>query len=136
MAGDVRPSPGYYVAAALLALGLLAGASLFLLLTTRPHTTTASVEVSGPQPTDCPVGGHAPVCYVFYVTNTGHGPAYATCTLTSAEGTKATFESPSGQVVAPVNLQDGESRSVFVRVVQDGGDSVAQPHMSCSASSV
>ena len=35
MAGDARPSPGYYVAIALLAVGLLAGASLFLLLATR-----------------------------------------------------------------------------------------------------
>jgi hypothetical protein len=134
MAGDVRPSPGYYVAIALLAAGLLAGASLFLLLATRSQTTTAPIEIGSPQPTPCAVGGHAPVCYNFTVKNVGHGPVYATCELNAAAGTSATFD--DGQLVKPVSLLEGQTRDLSVRVQADGSDTVSEPHMTCNPSAV
>ena len=134
MAGEARPSPGYYVAIALLAVGLLAGASLFLLLTTRSRTTRPPIEIGLPQPTPCPVGGHAPVCYSFTVTNVGHGPLYATCEPNAAAGTDATFD--DGQVAKPVSLLEGQSRDLTVRVQADGSDTVSAPNLSCSTSAV
>ena len=132
MAGDVRPSPGYYLAIALLAVGLLAGGSLFFLLATRSGSTKATIDISPPQPTTCAVGGHAPVCYSFIVTNIGHGPLFATCELGAAAGTNATFD--DGQVVKPVSLLEGQTRDLAVRVQADGSDTVRAPTMSCSAS--
>jgi hypothetical protein len=134
MAGDVRPSPGYYVAIALLAVGLLAGASLFFLLATRSQTAGVPIDITGPQPTTCAVGGHAPVCYSFVVTNIVHGPVFATCQLTPAAGTNATFD--DGQVMKPVSLQEGQMRDLSVRVLADGSDTVAAPTMECDAHAV
>jgi hypothetical protein len=134
MAGDVRPSPGYYVAIALLAVGLLAGASLFFLLATRSQPAGVTIDISGPQPTTCAVGGHAPVCYSFVVTNIEHGPVLATCQLIAAAGTNATFD--DGQVMKPVSLQEGQTRELAVRVQADGSDTVAAPKMECSAVAV
>ncbi len=135
MAGDVRPSPGYYLAIALLAVGLLAGASLFFLLATRSRTTTkAPIDISNAQPTPCPVGSHAPSCFTFVVTNIGHGPIYATCELNAAPGTHATFD--DGQLVKPVSLLEGQTRDLSVRVQADGSDTVSEPRLSCSATAV
>ena len=134
MAGDVRPSSGYYVAIALLAVGLLAGASLFFLLATRSPTAKVPIDISGPQPTTCAVGGHAPVCYSFVVTNIAHGPVFATCQLAAAPGTKATFD--DGQVMKPVNLLEGQTRDLSVRVQADGSDTVSEPQMTCDATAV
>jgi hypothetical protein len=134
MAGDVRPSSGYYVAIALLAVGLLAGASLFFLLATRSPTAKVPIDISGPQPTACAVGGHAPVCYSFVVTNVAHGPVFATCQLAAAPGTNATFD--DGQVMKPVSLLEGQTRDLSVRVQADGSDTVAAPQMSCDATAV
>jgi hypothetical protein len=133
MAGEARPSPAYYVALALLAIGLLAGASLFLLLATRPHSSSGSVGVSPPQPTQCTIGGHGTVCYRFILSNSGSGPAFATCEVTPASGTEATFE--DGQTVKPVNLLDGQTRELTVNVVPDQSDTLAAPSLSCSTSS-
>jgi len=134
MAGDVRPSSGYYVAIALLAVGLLAGASLFFLLATRSPTAKVSVDISGPQPTACAVGGHAPVCYSFVVTNVAHGPVFATCQLAAAPGMNSSFD--DGQVMKPVSLLEGQTRDLSVRVQADGSDTVAAPQMSCNATAV
>ena len=134
MAGDVRPSSGYYVAIALLAVGLLAGASLFFLLATRSQPAGVTIDISGPQPTTCAVGGHAPVCYSFVVTNIERGPVVGTCQLTAAPGTKATFD--DGQVMKPVSLLEGQTRDLSVRVQADGSDTVAAPQMTCNATAV
>jgi hypothetical protein len=32
-----------------------------------------------------------------------------------------------------VNLLDGESRDLIIRVVADGSDTLAEPHVTCSA---
>jgi len=134
MAGEARPSLGYYVAIALLAVGLLAGASLFFLLTTRSQTAKVPIDISGPQPTACVAGGHAPVCYSFAVTNIVHGPVFSTCQLTAAPGTNATFD--DGQVMKPISLLEGQTRDLTVRVQADGSDTVAAPKMSCNATAV
>jgi hypothetical protein len=129
MAGDARPSPGYYVAIALLAVGLLAGASLFFLLATRSQTSSPTIDTSAAQPTPCPVGSRAPGCFSFIVTNTGHEPLNATCQLASAAGTNATFD--DGTVVKLVSLFEGQPRTLTVRVQADGSDTVAAPKMQC-----
>jgi hypothetical protein len=135
MAGEVRPSPGYYFAISFLAVGLLAGASLFFLLATRSETTTGiPINISTAQPTPCAVGSHAPSCFRFIVTNIGHGTIYATCELNAASGTNATFD--DGQVVKPVSLLEGQTRELSVRVQADGSDTVSEPTMSCSATAV
>jgi hypothetical protein len=133
MAGDARPPPAYYIAFGLLVVGLIAGLSLVLLLTTRPHSSSASVEVGTPLGTSCPTGNHATACYQVMVTNTSDGPAYATCQLTPASGTQATFD--SGASVRAVNLLKGDERELTIQVVADGGDTLAEPHVSCTASS-
>jgi hypothetical protein len=134
MSGEARPSPAYYIALGLLVVGLIAGLSLFLLLTTRPHSNTASVEVSTATGTSCAVGGHATSCYRFTVNNTGSGPAFASCEVTAESGTQATFE--SGATVQPVNLLEGSTRDLIVRVVADGSDTLAEPYVTCAANSV
>jgi hypothetical protein len=134
MAGDARPSPGYYLAIALLAVGLLAGASLFFLLATRSRSTTPPIDISGPQPTQCVAGGHAPVCYSFVVTNVGHGDIDASCQVIAAAGTDATFD--DGEVVKPVTLFEGQPHDFSVRVRADGSDTVVAPRMSCNATGV
>ena len=131
MAGDARPSPAYYIAFALLIVGLIAGISLVLLLTTRPHTDSASVEVGQALGTSCAVGGHATSCYRVTVTNTGSGPAYAACQVVPAPGTQATFD--DGTTFRPVNLLENESRDLIIRVVADGSDTLAEPQVTCSA---
>ncbi len=133
MAGEARPSPAYYIALGLLAFGLLAGLSLFLLLTTRPDSTTTSVRVSGALATSCTVGGHGTVCYRFTVTNAGSGPAFASCQVTAASGTQATFD--DGLMVKPVNLLEGQARDVTVSVVADESSTLAEPSVSCAATS-
>jgi hypothetical protein len=133
MAGEARPSPAYYIALALLAAGLVAGASLILLLTTRPHSAHASVEVGQPLGTPCPAGVHATACYRFTVMNTGSGPAFASCEVIPASGTQATFS--DGLTVSPVNLLEGESRDLTVSVVPDQSSTLSEPSLSCSATS-
>jgi hypothetical protein len=117
-----------------LVVGLLAGLSLFLLLATRPQSNQTSVEVSQGVGTPCAVGGHATSCFRFSVTNTGGGPAFATCQVTAATGTEATFG--DGTSVTPVNLLEGETRELIVSVVASDSSTVAKPSMTCSASSV
>jgi hypothetical protein len=133
MAGEARPSPAYYIALGLLAVGLLAGLSLFLLLTTRPSSSNTSVAVTPPLATSCTVGGHGTVCYRFTVTNTGNGQAYATCQVTPASGTEATFD--DGLLVKPVNLLEGQARDLTVSVVADESSTLAEPSVSCAATS-
>jgi hypothetical protein len=133
MVGEARPAPAYYVALGLLVVGLIAGLSLVLLLTTRPHSSSASVAVTTPLGTSCPTGNHATACYQVTVTNTGDGPAYATCQLTSAQGTQATFD--TGASLRAVNLLEGATRELTIQVVADGGDTLAVPHVDCAASS-
>jgi hypothetical protein len=133
MAGDARPSPAYYIALGFLAIGLVAGVSLFLLLTARPHSTTARVDVGGPVPTSCTVGGHGTVCYRFMVTNTGGGPVVASCELSAAEGTQATFD--DGVTVKTVPVLEGQTRDLTVSVVADQSSTLAEPGLSCSATS-
>jgi hypothetical protein len=133
MAGEARPSPAYYIAIGLLAVGLLAGLSLFLLLTTQPSSSNTSVAVAPPLATSCTVGGHGTVCYRFTVTNTGNGAAYATCQVTPASGTEATFD--DGLLVKPVNLLEGQARDLTVSVVADESSTLAEPSVSCAATS-
>jgi hypothetical protein len=134
MAREARPSPAYYIALALLGIGLFAGGSLFLLLTTRGRSSLAAVDVGPPQPTRCTVGGHGTVCYRFVVTNAGNGPVFASCEVTPASGTEATFE--EDLTVKAVNLLDGQTRDLTVSVVPDQSDTLAAPSVSCSASPV
>jgi hypothetical protein len=133
MDGEARPSPAYYIALSLLAIGLLAGVSLFFLLTTRPGSSAASIDVSPPQPTQCAVGGHGTVCYRFTVSNTGSGSAFASCEVAPASGTEATFE--EGVTVKPVNLLEGAARDLIINVIPDQSDTLAAPTLSCSVSS-
>jgi len=58
----------------------------------------------------------------------------STCQLAAAPGTKATFD--DGQVMKPVNLLEGQTRDLSVRVQADGSDTVAAPQMSCNATAV
>ena len=134
MAGDARPSPAYYFALGLLVIGLVVGASLFLVLATRPGSTKASIDVGSLVPAACPVGGHATTCYSFDLTNTGNGPAFTTCEVNAAAGTQAVFE--NGEIQTPVNLQEAGVRTVYIRVTPDGGDDLQPPTFSCTTSSV
>jgi hypothetical protein len=59
---------------------------------------------------------------------------YATCELTPASGTNATFD--DGSVVKPVSLLEGQSRDLTVRVQADGSDTVSAPKMLCNATAV
>jgi len=135
MAGEARPSAAYYIALGLLAVGLVAGLSLFLLLATRPHSTTASVEVGTAVGADCPVGSHATSCYRFTVTNKGKDPAVATCEVSSAPGTTAQFG--EGTAITTVTLLEGQTKELSVSVVVAGqSDTLAAPQVSCPGSSV
>jgi len=131
VAGDARPSAAYYVAISFLVVGLVAGLSLFLLLATRPHSNTASVEWELIGGTPCAVGGHATSCFRFDVTNTGGGPVFATCQVTPAPGTQATFDDQTK--VKPVSLPVGGIHEMIVSVVADQSADIAPPTMSCSA---
>jgi len=133
MAGEARPAPAYYIALFLLVVGLIAGLSLVLLLTTRPHSSSASVQAGTPTGTSCTTGNHATACFQVVVSNTGDGPAFATCQLTPAPGTQATFE--GGTPVRAVNLLEGEKRPLTIQVVADGSDTLAEPTVNCTASS-
>jgi hypothetical protein len=133
MAGEARPSAAYYIALTLLAVGLLAGVSLFLLLATRPHSASASVEWNS-SPMACPPGGHGTSCYDFTVSNTSGDSIFASCELTPAPGTKATFENDSTVTQTP--LLDGQIREHVVSVVADQSSQLAPPTFSCSASSL
>jgi len=131
MAGEARPSPAYYIALGLLTFGLVAGVSLFLLLAARPHSSGTSVEVGSPLPTSCQVGGHATVCYRVTVTNTGGGAVLASCQVTAATGTEATFD--DGLTVKNIPLLQGQARDLLVNVVADQSSTLAEPTVSCPA---
>jgi hypothetical protein len=133
MAGEARPSAAYYIALSLLALGLLAGLSLFLLLATRPHSNRASVEWNS-SAMACPPGGHGTACYDFTVSNTSDGPIFAMCELTPAPGTQAQFDNHS--TVKQMPLLDGQTEEMVVSVVADQSSEIAEPAFSCSASKV
>ena len=134
MAGEARPSSAYYIALVLLVVGLLTGLSLFLLLATRSHSNVASIQVGTGIGTQCQVGGHATSCFRFGVTNTGDGPAFATCQVSAAAGTSATFA--DGTMIEPVNLLDGQTKELVVSVVVDGSSGIAPPSLICSATPV
>ena len=131
MAGEARPSPAYYIALGLLTLGLVAGVSLFLLLAARPHSNTAFAEVGQPIPTSCQVGGRATVCYRVTVTNTSGGPILASCQVTAATGTEATFD--DGLTVKNILLLEGQARDLLVNVVPDQSSTLAEPTVKCPA---
>ena len=133
MAGEARPSPAYYIALGLLVVGLVTGLSLFLLLATRPHSSSATVDYTV-APTSCPVGGHGTTCYRYTVTNTGNDTVFVSCSLTPANGTQATF--PDGDKVRNFDLIDGQSSELLVSVVGDQGATLQTPYMSCPATPV
>jgi hypothetical protein len=139
MVGEARPSPAYYIALGLLVVGLVTGLSLFLLLATRPHSSSASVEVEYVSGTQCG-GVHGTSCFRFDVRNTSGGPAVATCQVIAASGTTATFA--DGSKVTPVTLLEGQVREILTSVVADPGadiaqpTDIAQPSLSCSATPV
>jgi hypothetical protein len=133
MAGEARPSPAYYIALGLLVVGLVTGLSLFLLLTTRPHSDSASVDFSV-EPTRCPDGSGGTSCYLYTVTNTGNRTVFVSCSLTPANGTQATFA--DGDKVRNFDLVDGQSSQLLVSVTRDQGSTLEQPSMSCPATPV
>src|SRR5262245_32678471 len=106
MAGEARPSPAYYIALGLLVVGLVTGLSLFLLLATRPHSSSASVEYTV-TPATCSVGGGGTSCYRYTVRNSGNDTVFVSCSLTPANGTQATFA--TGDKVRNFDLVAGQS---------------------------
>jgi hypothetical protein len=133
MAGEARPSPAYYIALVLLVVGLLTGVALFLILASRPGSSSAPVEWSS-IPTPCPSGTHGTSCYSFTVTNPGKDTVFTSCQLVPAAGTRATFE-PSG-TVQNFTLVSSGIKALLVTVVADPGSSVDAPTMSCPATPV
>ena len=128
MAGEARPSPAYYIALGLLVVGLVTGLSLFLLLATRPHSSSASIDVAS-IPTTCPPGTRAPTCYSFTVTNTSGNAVFASCTLVPAQGTRAMFEDKG--TVENFGLVSQGIKVFLVTVAADPGSSTGPPSMSC-----
>jgi hypothetical protein len=127
-----RPSTVvYYVAAGILALGLVVGTTLVAMLMTRTPPAGASIEVGEGVPADCPVGGRATACYQFDVTNVGESSGVASCGTSASEGTEALF--PNDANTIDVVLASGETTPVFVRVAPLGGDVVSEPVVRCVA---
>jgi hypothetical protein len=119
----------YYVAASVLALGLVVGGTLLAILMTRTPPAGTSFEVGEGVPADCPVGGRATACYQFDITNVGSSNGIASCGTSAGEGTEAVF--PNDANTIDVLLASGETRPVFVRVSPLGGDVVTEPVVRC-----
>jgi hypothetical protein len=129
--GIGRASIGYYVAFVVLVVALAIGAGLFWLLATRNSTDQARFLVGAGQAQDCATGDRAPACYRFEVTNVGPLPGIARCSVTSGEGTVATF--PDGQREITTAVAAGRSSSLIVKVTPVSGDTVTVPALHCDA---
>jgi hypothetical protein len=123
--GSPRVTPTYYIALAVLIVGLVAGATLFVLLTANPQRAVAGVTVHNPEPAPCPTNDHATVCYRVDLANAGGTSVTAQCVLSQAPGTTATFENKDR--ATNVSLGAGEDRSIYVLVVPDGSVKTASP---------
>jgi hypothetical protein len=123
--GSPRVTPAYYISLAVLIVGLVTGAALFVLLTANPEHAAAEITFRLPVPDRCPDGLHATVCYRVDVANAGASSVAGQCILSPAPGTTATFQNQDR--VMAVTLGAGEARSIFVLVVPDGSVQTASP---------
>ena len=125
MFGSPRVTPAYYIALAVLIVGLVTGAALFILLTANPERAAAEITFSVPVPDGCPDGYHATVCYRVDLANAGSSSVTGQCVLSQAPGTTATFQ--NNDRMLPVTLTAKEQRSIYVLVVPDGSAQTASP---------
>lgn len=107
---------------------------LVVLLAIVVRSEGATFEVGDLQPTACPVGGGAPVCYGIEVVNTGREPSSVRCEVTPAEGTVARFPDgglvyTSASVVGP-----GDPIGLFVEVDAGDGGTIFAPSVACGSS--
>lgn len=107
---------------------------LVILLAIVVRSEGATFEVNDLQPTACPVGGGAPVCYGIEVVNTGREPSSVRCEVTAAEGTVARFPDgglvyTSASVVGP-----GDPIGLFVEVDAGDGGTIFAPSVACGSS--
>jgi hypothetical protein len=130
----MEPSPGrntatLYVASALLGIALLTTVILVMLLVLRP-ATAMTIAVGTAQPTECPPGSGAPACFQFDITNTGGRNGIASCIVTPAARTNASFL--NGSTVLEFPLTGGEVQQVYAKVTPSGGgDTALAPIVIC-----
>jgi hypothetical protein len=122
-------SVAYYVAAAVLGIGLVIGLALLAVLVSR-DTSVARFQVGGPDATDCPVGQtHAPVCFAFDVTNVGPSTSAVVCHVISEKGTLASFLNGVPETTA--TLGSGETLQLFAKVDPVDGSTASAPSVGC-----
>jgi len=126
--GTGRAAPAYYVAIVVLAVALVAGATLFGLLVARGNTQVPAFAVTGPHAASCPVGS-APACFGFQVSNSGGTQGTAFCIVTAALNTTALFL--NDQRSTGVLLSPNETRTIYVKVTPTKGDLASAPVMLC-----
>jgi hypothetical protein len=124
-----RASVAYYVAAGVLAVGLVIGLALFAILLSR-DTSGARFQVGGPRATECPIGQtHAPACYAFDVTNVGPSAAKVVCLVVSETGTLASFLNGAPDTTA--TLASGETQQLYAKVDPVDGSPASAPSVRC-----
>jgi hypothetical protein len=129
MDASPRSSVPIYVVSALLGVALLTGAILLMILILRP-AQQMTVAVGGQQATTCPAGSGAPACFRYTVTNTGDRDGIATCAVSPAAETVASFI--NGSRTAQMPLSAGEVQEIYVKVSPSGGgDTVLAPTVVC-----
>ena len=127
---QMQGSTAYNVAFGLLMLSLVVGALLFTQLIGN-NTASAGFEIGHPQPTPCPVGQHAPLCYQFDVTNTGDADVSARCSVLAEDGMTAQFLNGETEYVGSV--VSGETIRLYAKVDATDGNTVAAPNVRCGA---
>jgi hypothetical protein len=127
---QVQGSTVYSIAFGVLMFCLVLGVLLFTRLIGNDDAS-GGFEVGRPQPTPCPVGQHAPLCYQFDVTNTGEADVSAQCAILAEDGMTAQFLNGDSEYIGSV--VSGQTIRLYAKVDATEGNTVAAPNVRCGA---
>jgi len=126
-----RSGAGYYLAASLFILLLLAAVAFVVAMVLRPSVEPAqAIVVTDRAPVACPVDRKGTTCYDTLVTNTGGAQGTFSCRLLPAGDTEATFSDAT--TAKQVTLGASESVHVVSEVTAPGTTPASAPRVLCT----
>lgn len=126
-----RTGIGYYIAAALLVVLVLAAVGFFVAMLVRPGVEPAqAIVVTDQAPVACPVSQKGTTCYDTQVSNTGGSSGTFVCRLVAAGDTGATFA--DGATSKEVTVGPDESVHLVSAVTAPGTSPASAPRVLCT----
>jgi hypothetical protein len=131
MAESRRTGVGYFVAAGLLIVLLIAAVGLIVAMLTRPGVEPPQViVVTDRASVPCPIDHKGTTCYETQITNTGGSAGTFACQMDAAGDTQATFA--EGTTSKQVTIGPDESVHVVSAVTAPGVNPAAAPRVLCT----